>query len=79
MRCIEFWHINKKHFYISTVFLQEERHNEETTCHREQAQKPFWPLHSAQGSSWVVSSSVGQVTLRHHTPAKHYFLAMFFA
>lgn len=31
---IGFWHINKKYFYISTVFLQEEKHSEETMCHR---------------------------------------------
>lgn len=30
--CLEFWHVNKKYFYIITVFLQEEKHSEETMC-----------------------------------------------
>lgn len=42
--CIEFWHINKKYFSISTVILQEEKHSEETVCHIEQAQKPSGPF-----------------------------------
>lgn len=35
MGCIDFWHINKNYFYISTVFLQEEKNNEEMMWHRD--------------------------------------------
>lgn len=68
--CMEFWHINENYFYISAVFLQEGKNNEEITFHREQAQKPFLPLHNSQWSSWVVNSSIGLVPLRHNTTAK---------
>lgn len=45
---MEFWHMNENYFYISAVFLQEGKNNEEIMFHREQAQKPFLPLHNSQ-------------------------------
>lgn len=71
---------NKNYFYTSTVFLQEGKNNEEIICHGDaNRHKSLSSLFTIlrEGAGWC--PAMLDKSLRHHTTAKHSFLAMFIA